>query len=201
MPDYLPLVDNEAVMSAWTKDHDKWTKHVVQRYGKQALKHGAKKAAAHFTFGVGGAIFDAPAIYFTRGHIQRLEQLLNEPKPYACECKDTEETITCVGSLQYAINQKRAKKSNKWIGVAPVVNEVVSAARWIKDAVSDPPVDNSELHASTMFNRARGGCPMARATIAELVGNYRKQDAWLKMLALLEWDKGTQIIKEKLAAS
>jgi hypothetical protein len=42
---------------------------------------------------------------------------------------------------------------------------------------------------------------MARALVAELVGNYKTQGSWLQMFSVCDWADGWKLLKEKMAST
>jgi hypothetical protein len=49
--------------------------------------------------------------------------------------------------------------------------------------------------------KASNGCPKAQAIVAELLGNYRRQESWEAMFTVCEWEDGWKVLNEKMAST
>jgi hypothetical protein len=55
---YLVLVDPAEAHKAWKEDRTRWKKYVAAHYTKMLVKGGLAYAVNHFTFSIGGVIFE-----------------------------------------------------------------------------------------------------------------------------------------------
>lgn len=194
---YVPLVDTEKAKSAWKSDENRWKKYLAAKYGKKALKVTAKSVVNNFTFHVGGVIFDAPAMWKTHHHIQRLTTLKNHVH-YKCGCGGDEK---CTALVEYALQQKKRKQTSLGLSAVPVVGAINDARRTVHWMSKKDAGKTREDQAKEICERLENECPLAQALVAELCGkNYTTQEAWIKMFSIADWDDGWRAIKDKLAS-
>jgi hypothetical protein len=199
---YLVLVDPAEAHDAWKKDQTRWKKYVAAHYTKMLVKGGLAYAVNHFTFSIGGVIFEGPGIVKTDLHIKRLLEIRDSPeveKQYACGC-DPDESPTCRQILNYTIEQKLAKYGRRIVAATPVVGtgEVLRAK--IHAVTKTGKGVKREQYARLLHGRAEE-CLMAQAIVAELLGSYRSQDSWKETFSLAEWNDGWKVLKEKMAST
>ncbi len=204
--DYDVFIDEEACEAAWKTDSAKWKIYLAKLYSKKGVKHLAAAAVNHFTFSVGGFIFEAPAAHKTSNHLKHLREI-ETSTTYPCSCV----VVKCSESLEYVIGQKKKKESNTIVGMLPVIGTLASVKNKIHALTKTDRGAQREKHAKTLQAAARGAaatgttesraCSKARATIAELLGSYRSQDSWKLMFAVCEDADGWKIIKSKLSAT
>jgi hypothetical protein len=201
--EYLVLVDPEEAHDAWEADRERWKKYVVAHYTKMLVKGGLAYAVNHFTFSIGGVIFEGPGMYKTDLHIKRLLEIRDRKdvqKQYACGC-DRDESPTCGQILGYTIEQKLKKYGRRIVGSIPVVGSGETLRAKIHAVAKGERGVKREQNAKLLHGRANEGCLMAQAIGAELLGSYRSQDSWKEMFSLAEWGDGWKVLKEKMAST
>jgi hypothetical protein len=200
MPEeYNVFVDEEAAQQAWESNKKKWTTHLLTKYAKTAAKTTTKSVVNHFTFSVAGAIFDAPAAISTSTHIERLGAIQINETTYPCKCGES--ATKCADVLKYVIEQKEKKKTRRIVGAIPVIGTLESLRGIYRSLTKTNKGGERELMAKVLRNNARNGCPKARATAADLVGNYKKRESWEQMFSVCDWEEGWKVLKEKMAST
>jgi hypothetical protein len=198
---YNVLVDEEAANKVWEDADNKkrWNAHVRAKYTETGVKTILKSVVNHFTFSVAGAIFDAPAAISTSTHIKRLGEIQQKTTTYGCNCSGV--GTKCHAILKYIIEQKEKKQSRCVLGAIPVIGTVESLRGVYKSLTKTNKGAERERNAKVLRNNAHNGCPMARALVVELVGNYKTQESWLQMFSVCDWAHGWKLLKEKMATT
>ena len=87
------------------------------------------------------------------------------------------------------------------MGALPVVGTLESLRAVVHGATKTNKGGEREKYARLLRNKAHSGCPKAQATVAELLGNYLRQESWEAMFSLCAWDEGWKVLKEKMAST
>ena len=172
-------------------------------YVKQGVKSALASAVNHFTFNVAGAIFEAPALVWTSRHIEQLGEVKNDDTNYPCGCANLNlgDALNCGDILDYVLEQKTKKKNRRILGVVPVIGTFESLRAKVHGALKTNRGGDRENRARILHIKARSGCLKSRATVAELMGNYRRQESWEAMFGICDWDEGWKVLKEKMAST
>jgi hypothetical protein len=201
MPDYHVFVDREKEREAWKEHKDRWMKYVAAHYTKTAVKGGLAAVVNHFTFSIGGVIFEGPGIVKTDLHLKRLFEIQTNNKHYPCYCKKVEGGLTCGQILDYTIEQKLKKYGRRIVRSIPVVGSAAALGAKIEGVTKTDRGGKREQYAKILREKAQSDCPKAQAIVAELLGSYRSQDSWKEMFSVCEWTEGWKVLKHKLAST
>jgi hypothetical protein len=201
--EYLPFTDMEAAEGAWEQKKNEWLKFLMASYAKQGVKSALASAVNHFTFNVAGVIFEAPALVWTSRHIEQLGEIKTDTQYYPCDCVNLGpgNSLTCGDILEYVIEQKTKKKNRRILGAVPVIGTFESLRAKVHGALKSNRGGDRENRARILHTKARAGCLKSRATVAELMGNYKRQESWEAMFSLCSWDEGWKVLKEKMAST
>jgi hypothetical protein len=198
---YLVLVDPAEAHDAWKKDQTRWKKYVAAHYTKMLVKGGLAYAVNHFTFSIGGVIFEGPGIVKTDLHLKRLFEIQTNNKHYPCYCKKVEGGLTCGQILDYTIEQKLKKYGRRIVRSIPVVGSAAALGAKIEGVTKTDRGGKREQYAKILREKAQSDCPKAQAIVAELLGSYRSQDSWKETFSLAAWGDGWKVLKEKMAST
>jgi lambda repressor-like predicted transcriptional regulator len=202
MPDeHLVLVDAKEAHAAWEPNKKKWLEFLLAKYAKTAVKTVLANAVNHFTFNVAGALFEAPSLIWTARHLEQLGEIRDNNANYGCECHQVDQTLTCADILSYIIEQKQKKGKRRLVGVVPVVGTFETVRAALRSVTKQNKGHVREQNAKTLRNKASNGCPKAQAIVAELLGNYRRQESWEAMFTVCEWEDGWKVLNEKMAST
>jgi len=199
---HFVLVDVDSAQQAWAENREKWLKFLIASYAKTGAKTVVASAVNHFTFNVAGALFEAPALVWTSRHVEQLGEIRNN-NAYPCHCVNNGDVqmALCDDVLGYTIAQKEKKKNRRILGAIPVVGTLESLRSKIHAATKSNRGGEREKYAKMLHMKAKSGCPKAQATVAELLGNYLKQESWQAMFGLCDWAEGWKVLKEKMAST
>lgn len=199
------MIDIESAKTAAQNDKEKWWGYFDSHYNTKrlyAMKAGkfvASSAANMFTYKVGGAIFQAPAVFKTGHHINRLNEIIYN-SPFECQCQNK-----CKDIGAYVIRQKEKKLMRRTASMIPVAGSLESARGVSKNVykrLNSTQGKERERNASSLLKGIHASCPMAQAIVAELVGsNFKEQVAWEKMFALARYGGFVKVVKMKLASN
>jgi hypothetical protein len=199
--EFSVFVDRDQARKEWSKDKDKWKAYVAKHLAKTAVKSGVASVVNHFTMSVGGAIFEAPALYNTGLHIKHLSEIQTNGTTYPCQCEEVEHTLTCDDILKYTIEQKKKKASRRAVGTIPVLGTAAALKAKIHAVTKTDRGGKREQYAKILREKAHNDCPKAQAIVAELLGSYRSQDSWKEMFSVVGWDEGWKVLKDKMAST
>ena len=202
MPDgHLVFVDRDAAHRVWEPNKEKWLKYLAGKYAKTTAKSILASAVNHFTFNVAGAIFEAPSLVWTSRHMEQLTEIRDNDTNYACDCLAVEQTLTCADILHYTIKQKEKKRNRRIAGAIPIVGTLESVRAVVRSATKSNRGHEREQYARILLTKANSGCPKAEATVAELLGSYRRQESWEAMFTVCAWDDGWKLVMDKMAST
>ena len=184
----------------YKKDKKAWEAHVGKRWAKKAAKTVAGTVIDHFTV-IGSIVLEGYAAYWTDKHIDNLRKVRDS---YRCSCKaDKDSKIDekhCeLVLMPYVLTQKGRKFNHAIVAAMPLAGTAQAVADKVHAAAKKDLHADREQRARELMKACKGGCLMANAIGAELLGSFSDIAAQTKLEAYKADSEGWRYLYEKLS--